>query len=239
MANERLEIQAIQLLHKISRVSIDSALRLLIREFPNRVVFSTSFSEEDQVITHLLVQNSVPVTIFTLDTGRLFAETYSLWSSTNQKYDIKIKAYYPDKELLQEYVNTKGPNAFYESVSNRKECCAIRKVEPLKRALEGKEVWITGLRTEHSSERENHKIIEWDEANNIIKYNPLLNWTTVEVKDFIRENNISYNPLHDKGFVSIGCAPCTRAIQPGEVYRAGRWWWENDAKKECGLHAKN
>lgn len=239
MANERLEIQAIQLLHKISRVNMESALRLLLKEFPNRVVFSTSFSEEDQVITHLLIQNLLPVSIFTLDTGRLFPETYSLWSGTNQKYGIKIKAYYPDEELLQEYVNTKGPNAFYESVSNRKECCAIRKVEPLKRALEGKEVWITGLRAEHSSERENHKIIEWDKSNNIIKYNPLLNWTTVEVKEFIRENNLSYNSLHDKGFVSIGCAPCTRAIQPGEVYRAGRWWWENDAKKECGLHVKN
>jgi phosphoadenosine phosphosulfate reductase len=237
MLNNTLKIHTSQILHQISGVKVDDVLRLLTNEFPQQVIFSTSFSEEDQVITHLILNNKIPVSIFTLDTGRLFPETYSTWTSTNEKYGVKIKAFYPDKNLLEDFIDEKGPNAFYESVANRKECCAIRKVEPLKRALAGNTVWVTGLRAEHSPERQNHEVIEWDETNRIIKYNPILHWTTGEVKEFISKNNVPYNILHDRGFVSIGCAPCTRAIKPGEDFRAGRWWWEDSNKKECGIHA--
>jgi phosphoadenosine phosphosulfate reductase len=239
MTTETLNLHASQILHQISGVTIPDALRFLANEFSGQVTFSSSFSEEDQIITHIILQNQIPVSIFTLDTGRLFAETYSTWSATNEKYGTKIKAFYPDRNLLEEYIDEKGPNAFYESVANRKECCFIRKVEPLKKALAGNAVWITGLRAEHSPERKNHELIEWDEANKIIKYNPILHWSTKEVKEFISKNDVPYNPLHDKGFVSIGCAPCTRAIKPGEDFRAGRWWWEDSDKKECGLHATN
>jgi len=225
-----------ELLYLISGLSISEALALLVKRYPGKVTFSTSFGIEDQVITHHILSAGLPVSIFTLDTGRLFAETYSVWSATNEKYGTRLKAYYPDRRLLESYLEEKGPNAFYESVANRKECCHIRKVEPLQRALAGQTVWITGLRAEQSPQRADHQIIEFDEGNEIIKYNPLLHWSSDEVRDFIDQNNIPYNPLHDKGFVSIGCAPCTRAIRPGEDFRAGRWWWEDNSKKECGLH---
>ena len=225
------------LLHLIGGLSIGDALAELAGRFPGQVTFSTSFSIEDQVIAHHILDAGLPVSIFTLDTGRLFAETYSVWSATNEKYGARVQAYYPDRDLLEAFLNEKGPNAFYASVANRKECCAIRKVEPLKRALQGHAVWVTGLRAEHSPERKDHQLVEWDEGNRIIKYNPLLHWDTAAVKEYIDQYNIPYNPLHDKGFVSIGCAPCTRAIRPGEDFRAGRWWWEDSSKKECGLHA--
>lgn len=215
---------------------IDEILSDLSVQFPGQVTFSTSFSFEDQVITHKILSNQLPISIFTLDTGRLFAETYSVWNSTNERYNTRIKAYYPDNNLLEPFVEEKGPNSFYESVENRKDCCFIRKVEPLKRALKGNSVWITGLRAEHSANRHDMPQVEWDESNHIIKYHPILHWTTEEVKAYINENNIPYNILHDRGFVSIGCAPCTRAIKPGEDFRAGRWWWEDNSKKECGLH---
>ena len=211
-------------------------LQKLSKDYAGRIVFSSSFSFEDQVITHLITDQHLPIEIFTLDTGRLFAETYSVWSSTLDRYKLSIKAYYPNATILESFVEKKGPNAFYESVENRKGCCFIRKVEPLKRALSGNAIWITGLRAEHSADRGDLQSIEWDESNQIIKYHPLLHWTTNQVTDFITTNNIPYNPLHDKGFVSIGCAPCTRAIKEGEDFRAGRWWWEDANKKECGLH---
>lgn len=225
-----------QLPDQISGLSIPDALNLLVTRFPGRVTFSTSFSFEDQVITHHILSANLPVSIFTLDTGRLFAETYSVWSATNSRYGTRIAAFYPDRTLLEAYMDEKGPNAFYDSVANRKSCCHIRKVEPLKRALRGHAVWITGLRAEHSPERQDHNTVEWDEGNKIIKYNPLLHWDTTAVRTYIDNHNVPYNPLHDKGFVSIGCAPCTRAIRAGEDFRAGRWWWEESDKKECGLH---
>lgn len=225
-----------QLLDQISGLSIPDALAVLAARFPGQVIFSTSFSLEDQVITHHILDAGLPISIFTLDTGRLFAETYSVWTATNERYNSRVSAYYPDRALLEPFLIDKGPNAFYESVDNRKACCHIRKVEPLKRALQGRAVWITGLRAEHSPGRQDHRILEWDDANRVIKFNPLLHWDTVAVRSYIDRHNIPYNPLHDKGFVSIGCAPCTRAIRPGEDFRAGRWWWEDDGKKECGLH---
>jgi phosphoadenosine phosphosulfate reductase len=224
------------LLHQIDGLSELAVLNQLVTDFPGQVCFSSSFSFEDQAITHLIASSQLPIKIFTLDTGRLFAETYAVWSSTLSRYGVSITAYYPDAAALQDFVAAKGPNSFYESVENRKQCCGIRKVEPLRRALAGNKVWITGLRAEHSPDRKDLPVLEWDDANQLIKYHPLLHWSTTDVKEMINKHVIPYNPLHDKGFVSIGCAPCTRAIKPGEDFRAGRWWWEDAANKECGLH---
>jgi phosphoadenosine phosphosulfate reductase len=212
------------------------ALAFLADQFPGEIVFSTSFGWEDQVITHMIFANDLPVKIFTLETGRLFPETYYVWNRTMEMYGKPIHAYYPNNEMLEQMVNAKGPSSFYESVENRKECCGIRKIEPLKRALAGNKCWITGIRAEQSANRQYMDNIEWDEQNNLIKFHPIYNWTLDQVKAYIRENNIPYNTLHDRGFPSIGCAPCTRAVQPGEDFRAGRWWWEDQSKKECGLH---
>jgi phosphoadenosine phosphosulfate reductase len=225
-------------LRNIDANDIGATLKELVNLFPNSVTFSSSFSYEDQVITDYVARYAPEISIFTLDTGRLFPETYSTWNSTRERYGVKIRAYYPNQETLQDFIEEKGPNSFYESPENRKSCCFIRKVEPLKRALSGNSIWITGLRAEHSPERQNLEIFEWDEANQILKYNPLLHWSTEDVVKHIRENNIPYNILHDRGFISIGCQPCTRAIRPGEDFRAGRWWWEDASKKECGLHIK-
>lgn len=233
---QTLRDQVSKLTDTASVMSIDQVFSQLVEEFPGKVTFSSSFSYEDQVITHKILATNLPIKIFTLDTGRLFPETYSVWRATNEKYGRYIKAYYPDAVSIESFVEERGPNAFYESVENRKDCCHIRKVAPLKRALKGNAIWITGLRAEHSTDRYNMPQVEWDETNNIIKYHPILHWSTEEVKRYINENDIPYNILHDKGFVSIGCAPCTRAIRPGEDFRAGRWWWEDNSKKECGLH---
>ena len=216
----------------------EEALAALVAAFPGQVVFSTSLGYEDQVISHILFSNQLPVKVFTLDTGRLFNETYSVLSSTLNRYNVPVTVMYPQTEALEKLVTEKGPFSFYESMDNRKECCHIRKVEPLKRALKGNKVWITGIRADQSENRQDMPSLEWDEANQIIKFHPILNWTLEEVKAYIRQHNIPYNSLHDKGFVSIGCAPCTRAIKEGEDFRAGRWWWEKNDKKECGLHGK-
>jgi phosphoadenosine phosphosulfate reductase len=233
---ESIQNSVQELLSKIKGRSVAEALTILVREFSGTAVFSTSFSFEDQVITDLILSNQLPVEIFTLDTGRMFAETYSTWTRTLEKYPARIIAYYPDAQSLQSFIEDKGPNSFYESAENRKACCHIRKVEPLQRALKGKKLWITGIRAEHSPNRHDMQAIEWDGANAVFKFHPILDWTTEQVKQYIQQNDIPYNPLHDKGFVSIGCAPCTRAIRPGEDFRAGRWWWEDTSKKECGLH---
>ncbi|WP_192347178.1 phosphoadenylyl-sulfate reductase [Algoriphagus sp. Y33] len=222
---------------QLEQLSAQEGLALIADLFPGKVTFSTSLGQEDQVITQLIAAGNTPVKIFSLDTGRLFPETLDLLSRTEAKYKRRIKVYYPTTDSVEKLVSDIGINGFYESVENRKSCCFVRKVEPLKRALAGNEVWITGLRAEQSANRSDMKRIEWDETNQIIKYNPLLDWTFEQMIAYIDEKNIPYNPLHDKGFVSIGCAPCTRAIMQGEDARAGRWWWE-DSKKECGLHAK-
>ncbi len=214
-------------------------LTLLADMFQGEIVFSTSFGWEDQVITHMIFANNLPVKIFTLETGRLFPETYYVWNRTMEIYGKPIHAYYPQSELLQQMVNAKGPNSFYESVENRKECCGIRKIEPLKRALAGNKCWITGIRAEQSANRQYMENVEWDEGNQIVKYHPIYDWTLDDVKEYIKKYYIPYNTLHDRGFPSIGCAPCTRAVQPGEDFRAGRWWWEDQSKKECGLHGVN
>lgn len=200
------------------------------------VVFTTSFGYEDQVITDIIFSNNLDIKVVTLDTGRLFSETYKVYNSTFDKYKKPISVYFPPAEKVEEMVNKKGPFSFYESLENRKECCFIRKVIPLKRALAGNEIWITGLRASQSENRSDLQEFEWDEGNQIIKYNPLLEWSLEETIQYIKDNNVPYNILHDRGFVSIGCEPCTRAIKPGEDFRAGRWWWEQNSGKECGLH---
>ena len=214
----------------------EESLALLAKKFPNRIVFSTSLGYEDQVISHLIFSNQIPIEVFTLDTGRLFNETYSVLNSTIDRYKKPIKVMYPQTDAIEKLVSEKGPLSFYQSIENRKECCYIRKVEPLKRALKGQSIWVTGIRADQSDNRQGITPIEWDEANEIIKFHPILNWTLEEVKAYIFKHNIPYNTMHDKGFLSIGCAPCTRAIKQGEDFRAGRWWWEENDKKECGLH---
>jgi phosphoadenosine phosphosulfate reductase len=216
--------------------SIVEILSMLCEDHKGKVVFTTSFGYEDQVITDIICTNGLPVSIVTLDTGRLFEETYKVFNRTIEKYNIDIKTYHPSGEAVSKLLSKKGPLSFYKSVENRKECCNIRKVVPLREALSGMEVWITGLRSEQSPNRESMKPVEWDEGYGLLKYNPLHDWTLDDVKNHIKQNNVPYNVLHDRGFVSIGCAPCTRAIQPGEDFRAGRWWWESNSKKECGLH---
>lgn len=223
------------LAHDIQNAKTEEQLAYLTENFEN-IVFSSSFSYEDQMITHLL--KDLDVKIFTLDTGRLFPETYETWNLTLSRYGISIDTYYPEAERLEAFVTQNGPDSFYKSVENRKNCCYIRKVEPLNRALKGQQVWITGLRSEHSPDRQNLSSFEWDEQRGIIKYHPLLHRKTAEVVDYIKKNSIPYNRLHDKGYISIGCAPCTRALRNGEDFRAGRWWWEDQSKKECGLHIK-
>jgi len=224
---------------KIINATPVETLQAIAAAYPGKVVFSTSFGWEDQVISDMIFRNDIPIKVFPLETGRLFTETYYVWNRTLEMYQKPILAYYPNQELLEEMVSTKGPNSFYESVENRKQCCGIRKLEPLKRALSGNEVWITGIRADQSLNRHDMTAIEWDEQNNLIKYHPIFSWSLEDVKTYIKENNIPYNPLHDRGFPSIGCAPCTRAVQPGEDFRAGRWWWEDSSKRECGLHTHN
>jgi phosphoadenosine phosphosulfate reductase len=216
--------------------SPEDILRFFLKKYKGKVAFATSLGAEDQVITSMLAGMEAGLRIFTLDTGRLFQETYDLLDITQKKYQLNIKIYFPDAHNVEEMVHEKGINLFYESVENRKLCCHIRKVEPLKRALSGMQVWISGLRREQSMTRNKMETVEWDETNQLIKINPLIDWTRQQVWDYIREHNIPYNTLHDKGFLSIGCLPCTRAVLPGETERAGRWWWENSDNKECGLH---
>lgn len=215
----------------------EKALELLAREFAGKIIFSTSFGWEDQVISHMIFKNDLPIKVFTLETGRLFPETYYVWNRTLEMYGKPIHAYFPQAEAVEEMISTKGPSSFYESVENRKECCGIRKVEPLKRALAGMDCWVTGIRADQSASRQNMDHAEWDEQHKLIKFHALYFWPLEKVKEYIKQNNIPYNPLHDKGFPSIGCAPCTRAVREGEDFRAGRWWWEDQSKKECGLHA--
>jgi phosphoadenosine phosphosulfate reductase len=219
--------------------NLSANLSILSQRY-SRIVFSTSFGKEDQVITHAIATGDAreQVNIFTLDTGRLFEDTYETYHRTLLKYKMEIRAYFPNQVAVQELLEKKGPFSFYDSVENRKECCFIRKIEPLKRALAGNELWITGLRRAQSDNRGSLPIAEWDETNQVIKVHPLIDWSEEDVDDYVNHHNVPVNPLHKKGFPSIGCAPCTRAVEPGEDIRAGRWWWEA-SKKECGLHAAN
>lgn len=229
--------KSVEILAEIAGLSIEESLRKMVERFPGKVIFSTSFGWEDQVISQIIFTNKLDIKVFTLETGRLFPETYYVWNRTIERYGMPIQAFYPQTEQVEKMVSEKGPSSFYDSVENRKECCGIRKIEPLKRALAGNSLWITGIRAEQSQNREDMHAVEWDASNGLHKFHPIFNWTLEEVKDYIKTHNIPYNPLHDKGFPSIGCAPCTRAVKDGEDFRAGRWWWEDQNKKECGLHS--
>lgn len=213
-------------------------ISFFLEKYKDKIAFASSMGAEDQIITHLIAQINKPIKIFTLDTGRLFPETFDLIDKTQKRYKIDFEIYFPKSAEVQEMVNYKGINLFYESIENRKQCCNIRKIEPLQRALKEVDVWICGLRREQSPTRTEMQIVEWDSFNGLLKINPLIEWTEKEIWEYVKEHNIPYNTLHDKGFNSIGCQPCTRAIMEGEDSRAGRWWWENPETKECGLHKR-
>ncbi len=225
-----------QLNKRLESSSSQDVLKYFIREYRGKIAQSTSLGAEDQVLTDMICSIDNKTRIFTLDTGRLFQETYDLIEKTNNKYNINIDIYFPDRKKVEEMVREKGINMFYRSIENRKQCCYLRKIEPLNRALKGVDVWISGIRKDQTVSRFYTKLVEWDETHQMIKVNPLLKWTEKEVWKYIKENNVPYNELHNKGFSSIGCQPCTRAIKPGEDFRAGRWWWEEPENRECGLH---
>jgi phosphoadenosine phosphosulfate reductase len=217
------EQQALEILRQAERESAPAVL-------------ASSFGVEDMVLTDLIDRHGLALGIFTLDTGRLPEETYALMQTARQRYRTPIVTYAPERAAVEAYVAAHGPNGFYDSVALRQACCHLRKVEPLRRALAGKKGWITGLRRQQSPTRRDLPFSEWDGENGLQKYNPLAAWTTDDVWAYVRANDVPYNALHDKGYASIGCAPCTRAITVGEDIRAGRWWWENPETKECGLH---
>ncbi len=232
-------------LHEIEKLNAQFAnstpeevIGYFINLYGNKIALSSSLGAEDQVLTHMAWTINPQTTVFTLDTGRLFSETYDLIDRTSKKYKNQIKVYFPDSEKIQAMVNEKGINLFYDSVENRKLCCHLRKIEPLQRAFASLDAWICGLRSQQSVTRSNIHVVEWDTANRILKINPLANWTEEQVWDYIKLNKIPYNPLHDKNYPSIGCQPCTQPVQPGQDIRAGRWWWENPETKECGLHKR-
>ncbi|PKO92298.1 MAG: phosphoadenylyl-sulfate reductase [Betaproteobacteria bacterium HGW-Betaproteobacteria-10] len=200
--------------------------------------FANSLGAEDMVLTDLIVKSGLPIEIFSLDTGRLPLETYDLIAAVDRHYGLKLKVYFPSSPGVEKYVRANGINAFYESIELRKACCFIRKVEPLQRALAGKKAWITGLRAEQATTRSGLPSHEYDESNQLEKFNPLADWSEKEVWTYLKQNAVPYNALHDKFYPSIGCAPCSRAISPGEDIRSGRWWWESPELKECGLHVK-
>ncbi len=226
----------IELTKRFEGKSPEAVLRWFLSEYKDRIIFSSSLGVEDQVLTDMIVKIASDTKIITLDTGRLFNETYELVERTCLRYKIKIEVFFPNHDQVEMMVKQKGINLFYQSIENRKECCGVRKIFPLKRALHGFDVWICGLRRDQSVTRSKNQLVEWDEGNGMIKLNPLIDWTEKQVWDYIRENNVPYNSLHDKGYPSIGCQPCTRAILAGEGVRTGRWWWESNEGKECGLH---
>lgn len=219
--------------------SADEILTYFIDNYKNKIALASSLSIEDQVLTDMILKIDMNAKIFTLDTGRLPYETYKLIDDTNTFYGFKLDVIFPQNSVIEEMVKEKGINLFYNSVEERKLCCYNRKVEPLKRALTGLDAWICGLRKEQSVTRENLEIVEIDENNNILKINPLLDWTEKEVWKYIRNNNVPYNNLYDKNYKSIGCAPCSRSVGIDEDIRSGRWWWESTDTKECGLHSKH
>ena len=219
------------------RSQVLKVLKEATSQFP-AITFANSFGAEDMVLTDIIMREKLSIEIFSLDTGRLPAETYTLMAEAESTYQTKLKVYFPKHEVVEQYVQTKGINAFYESIDLRKACCNMRKVEPLQRALNGKQAWITGMRAEQATTRANLPVQEFDEGNQLEKFNPLSDWTEQEVWAYIRMHDVPYNKLHDAFYPSIGCTPCTRAVAMGEDVRAGRWWWEDPTSKECGLHVK-
>ncbi|MDD5862743.1 MAG: phosphoadenylyl-sulfate reductase [Prevotella sp.] len=233
-----IEAKIAELNERFKDATAEEVIDWFLEEYKGKIALSSSLSIEDQVLTHLIVEKDPTARIFTLDTGRLFPETYQLIDRTNLTYNIKIEVFFPDYHEVQRMVREEGINLFYNSIESRHRCCAIRKLEPLRRAFKGLDVWICGLRHQQSVTRKNMQLVEWDDMHGLIKVNPLINWTEQEVWDYIHQHHVPYNKLHDKGYPSIGCEPCTRAVKPGEDVRSGRWWWEDPDKRECGLHQR-
>ena len=233
MHNQQIDVYR----KELDGLSCKEVLEWVLRTFESEsIAMATSFGAEDQVLTHIIAESGYPVSLFSLDTGRLPDETYKTMERTSDKYGIDIEILFPDKKSVEAMVNKHGPDLFYRSVHLREECCRVRKIESLKKRLEGLSLWITGLRKEQSLTRRKQNIIEWDDKFGLYKISPLLTWSENDVWKYIRSNSIPYNSLHDSGFPSIGCAPCTRAIAQGEDIRSGRWWWEDPKNRECGLH---
>ena len=233
MNANRVEIER---LDAVAAGGAEALLRALVERHGRAVKLASSLGAEDQVLSHMLLGIDPDASIFVLDTGRLHQETYDLMARMMSRYRMHYEVLFPETGAVQEMVGDAGPNLFYESVEHRHRCCGVRKVEPLGRALAGAAAWITGLRRAQSPDRADTPFVEWDSAHGAIKANPLAEWTDEQVWDYLRAHDVPCNALHDRGFLSIGCAPCTRAVDPGEDPRAGRWWWEQDTVKECGLH---
>lgn len=231
------DIESLQ--DKLIQLDAVNILNITTDLFPGQLVFASSMGLEDQVLMDMICRHRLDIPVFTLDTGRLFNETYELLAQTEEKYQTKIRVYFPDFHDVQQMTNQEGINLFYGSIEKRKMCCRIRKLEPLKRALGNYQAWICGLRRSQSDYRGNSQAIEWDSAHQMFKINPLINWSEQDVWDYIKANNVPYNKLHDRGYPSIGCACCTRSVEHGESSRSGRWWWEEEQHKECGLHFKD
>jgi phosphoadenosine phosphosulfate reductase len=216
--------------------SVPGRLAALAATVPGRLVFTTSFGLEDQLISHFIFAGELPIEVATLDTGRLFPSTYKLWQETEERYGVRIRSFHPDAEAVSAMVRDAGINGFYHSKEARLACCEVRKVEPIGRALAGAAAWVTGLRADQSGERSAIGLAGWDAERALIKFAPLFDWTRADTAAACEALGVPVNPLHAQGFLSIGCEPCTRALKPGEPERAGRWWWETDEARECGLH---
>ncbi len=224
---------------QMERLTPEEILGYFATQYKGEIALSNSLSLEDQVLTDMICKIDPEMRIFTLDTGRVFPEAYDVIERTNKKYSKSIEIFFPNFESVEKMVAENSVNLFYESVEKRKLCCAVRKIEPLRRAFKGLKVWICGLRQEQSITRFGLNPVEWDEGNGLIKVSPLYNWSSSKVREYIDEHEVPYNPLCDKGFLSIGCQPCTRAVEEGEDERSGRWWWESPESKECGLHRRH
>ncbi|GAB4324586.1 MAG: phosphoadenylyl-sulfate reductase [Promethearchaeota archaeon] len=232
------EINLEEVLSELEGKSAEEVLRWALSTFSEGLTVASSLGPEDQVLTHMASRIDPSVTVFFLDTGRMHQETYDLLEASRKAFGIKYDVYFPKTEDVEAMVREAGPNLFYESVEARHRCCHVRKVEPLGRALAGKRAWVTGIRREQSITRVNAQLVEWDDLNGLYKVNPLVEWTADQVWEYIKENDVPYNVLHDQGYPSIGCRPCTRAVKRGDDPRSGRWWWEQPEKRECGLHQR-
>lgn len=228
-----------QLNQQFTGRSPETLLEYFLNHYKGKIALSTSLSIEDQVLTDQIAKIDNSTRVFTLDTGRLFPETYNLIEKTRKKYAINLEVFFPEAAEVEKMVKEAGINLFYEGIEQRKRCCNVRKIQPLKRAFQGLDVWICGLRREQSVTRQDMQLVEWDNNNQLIKLNPLIDFTEHQVWEYVKTHKVPYNKLQDQGFPSIGCQPCTRAIQQGEDIRAGRWWWENPEHKECGLHGRS
>ena len=227
-----------QLNERFQNAAPQEVVKYFLDTYGDRVALASSLGLEDQVLTDMIAKAGGG-RVFTIDTGRLFPESYQLIDRTNDKYDMRMEVFFPRHDGVEQYVKEHGINAFYQSIELRRACCHCRKLEPLHRALSTLDVWICGLRASQAVTRTGIHVVEWDENNNLLKVNPLAKWSEEDVWQYVKANRVPYNKLHDKGFPSIGCQPCTRAIEPGEDIRAGRWWWEDPEHKECGLHVKS